>query len=80
MTEMRMSFHAASSLCHILSTVSDGKGWWASLKVTYDHMFSVGDRSRDRVAEYPVYQGRSKHDVQHMVLRNLVGSPRLTGF
>ena len=48
-TETDNLFHAASSLCHILSTVLAEEGWQASLSATYDQIFSMGDRFGDRI-------------------------------
>ena len=51
MTETVNSFHVALSLCHTSSTALAGEGWWASLRITHDQMFSLIDRSGDSAAQ-----------------------------
>ncbi|GFX85584.1 hypothetical protein TNCV_3717541 [Trichonephila clavipes] len=73
---MGNSFPVPSSQCHTSSAVLAGEGWRACFSAIHDQIFSIGDRSRDRLAsatiEYPMYLGMSEHDVRNAVTLYLV--------
>ena len=57
--------------------------WWANLSAAHDQVFSMDDRSGDRAGqtsiEYPENPERSKHDLQYVILKYLVGRWYLAG-